>query len=253
MSGIIGNASQAAYAAASSYLDAFAAYLQETSSIPATSIDLGVVRDVGYVAENEHLARAIERQGLSTTVSSREAMALLEAAILGMENATETLPAQFVTGLGQWNPDTSHASFATPLFSHYRQASMFDASRQAGASSFDAAQEGARQRPREQLSAARSFSDARDAVLAGLSGKINALLMLGNDHEVSREHSMSEYGMDSLVAVEMRNWIFREFDVMVPVLELLANVKVEEMARRVVKESRITNKVVMADEGHIDS
>jgi hypothetical protein len=253
LSGIIGNASQSAYAAVSAYLDAFASHVRATYGTPATSVDLGVVRDVGYVAENAHLARAIENQGLGTTISSSQLTALMEAAILGVRTSdddteTDTLPAQFVTGLGQWSAETSHASFSTLLFAHYRQASSFDTSRQLDAST-PSAQDGTQQRPRELLSAARSLAEAQDAVLAGLSKKIVALLMLSDDHEVSGgAHSMSEYGMDSLVAIEMRNWIFREFDVMVPVLELLANVRVDEMAARVVRESRVTSKTVLAGE-----
>src|SRR5437867_2365710 len=76
-SGLIGNASQAAYAASSTFLDSFALY-RRAHGLAAATIDLGVITDIGYVAENENLARALERQGFEGT-SPKELMALLHA------------------------------------------------------------------------------------------------------------------------------------------------------------------------------
>lgn len=47
---VIGNRGQAAYAAANSFLDDFAHY-RASSGLSGTSIDLGVVKEIGHVAD----------------------------------------------------------------------------------------------------------------------------------------------------------------------------------------------------------
>src|ERR1700712_5217481 len=66
VSGIVGNATQAAYAAGSTFMDAFATY-RNSLRLPAVTIDLGVILGVGYLANNKELTQAMERQGFEGT------------------------------------------------------------------------------------------------------------------------------------------------------------------------------------------
>lgn len=78
--GIIGNKGQAAYSAANTFLNAFAQY-RVSQGLPATSIDLAAVSDVGYLAENtERKALVMDSMG-SEGVSEVELHALIAAAI----------------------------------------------------------------------------------------------------------------------------------------------------------------------------
>lgn len=52
LAGVIGHPSQCNYSAGGSFQDALAAH-RNTRRLPATSIDLGVVSSVGYVAEHD--------------------------------------------------------------------------------------------------------------------------------------------------------------------------------------------------------
>lgn len=60
--GLAGQKGQANYSSAKSFLDGFAAF-RHSMGLPACSIDLGVIEDVGYVNERESLAKRLFAQG----------------------------------------------------------------------------------------------------------------------------------------------------------------------------------------------
>lgn len=53
ISGVVGRKGQANYAAANTFLDAFASYRQ-SQGLCANAVDLGMIVDVGYIAEDEN-------------------------------------------------------------------------------------------------------------------------------------------------------------------------------------------------------
>ena len=78
-SGFIGNPGQSAYAASISFLDAFAQY-RRILQLPASSIDLGLVKEVGHVAER--LAQNVVLDAfVHDIITEKELHALATAAI----------------------------------------------------------------------------------------------------------------------------------------------------------------------------
>lgn len=74
--GTVGNASQANYAAGSTFQDALARH-RSSMGLPAVAIDLGVVKSVGYVAENKVVAERLTRKDF-TPLEEDEVLRLLE-------------------------------------------------------------------------------------------------------------------------------------------------------------------------------
>jgi hypothetical protein len=81
----------------------------------------------------------------------------------------------------------------------------------------------------ELLSNATSLSEATSIVLEGLVTLLGkAMNMLPVDLDMRKP--VNGYGVDSLVAVGTRNWIFRETGVDVGVFEILSEISIAELA-----------------------
>ena len=106
----------------------------------------------------------------------------------------------------------------------------------------------AKDRVRDLLREVTTIEDAAALVCEAVIGKISSLSMISVD-EISEARPISEFGMDSLVAVEMRNWLFREMDATVPKLELLANNPLAALATKIAKRSKLVDSIVLAKSG----
>ncbi|KUI54262.1 Lovastatin diketide synthase LovF [Cytospora mali] len=235
--GVIGNASQAAYAASSTFLDSFALY-RRAQGLAASTIDLGVIKGIGYVAQNEELAQALECQGFEGT-DEEHFMTLLHSAVLASPPVHDVALGHMVTGMGTWNESSLNA-FDRPIFSHFRQLSRMASEAAEGAGAGTDPKIGPVLSVRSLLKSARKRDEAEKVVCEGLVAKVSSLAMIPVE-DISTDRPLAEYGMDSLVAVEMRNWIAREIDAAVPVLELMANEPIHKLAAKVLLKSRLVD------------
>lgn len=234
--GRIGDPSQAAYAAASVFQDAFADY-RNRQGLPAVTLDLGKVVDIGIVAENFAARRAL------MGVWSRD---LRQDEVMGMIKSAITTPLRThgsgsrIIGLKAWSPKADPV-FQAPIFSHFRRAAI-------GRSPMSDLQGSTVPPIRKALRQAKSLKDATDKICDELRSKLSSLLMIPVE-DVRPSKSMSEHGMDSLVAVEMRNWILRELDSAIPILELMANVSLSQLSAHVAKTSKLVSPDIILDNG----
>ena len=90
---MLGTASQGSYCAANAFQDAFARY-RRSQNLPACSIALGLIDEVGFVSQLPRVQKAFARNGVYGA-SETEFLQLLEAAFVPQpvqpEWATDTL------------------------------------------------------------------------------------------------------------------------------------------------------------------
>ncbi|OKP15072.1 Lovastatin diketide synthase LovF [Penicillium subrubescens] len=227
ISGVIGNATQSAYAAGSAFMDSFAAYRNHLG-LPAVSLDLGTVTSVGYLAENNELAEKMAKQGFQST-DIKTLLSLIQLAISQPPSNTHS---QIVTGLGDWKPGKSLANFDVPLFSHFRRSFQTDDSYEEGTDHTEILH--------ENLRAAKTRDEAVLVVCEALSEKIAAQLNFPVDR-ISLGSPLSEFGIDSIDAVELRNWIAKTMESTVPILEILASGSVLQLAGKIASRLQLLN------------
>ncbi|KAI0901837.1 putative polyketide synthase [Annulohypoxylon nitens] len=236
--GMVGDTSQSNYAAANAFQDSLAHY-RVSRGLPATVIDLGMVKSVGYVAENEGAAeRNLARWGF-LQIEEEEFLAMIDIA---MESGKEQRRCQIVTGVGtQADFDRSQGDvphwFRDPVFSHLHnmRARHIDTSAQSGPSLA------------QQLKETVSVSAAAAIVLDALMRKLSKSLMIALE-DIDAASPTSVYGVDSLVAVEVRNWLLREVKADVPVFEILQASSLQLLGYKIAEKSSLVSENAAKEE-----
>jgi acyl transferase domain-containing protein/NADPH:quinone reductase-like Zn-dependent oxidoreductase/acyl carrier protein len=229
VAGIVGNRGQAGYAAANTYLDALAAY-RRRHGLSAVSLDLAAIEDVGYLAENTAKRSQVMKNLAGSSMGEAELLALIEAAIEGKVQGN-----QCITGLDFSNPSSLPYYASDGKFSILREAALAKAS--GNEASGDAENLSVSQR----LKRATSVQEAVDVVMEGLRGKLATILMLSTEDVAIQQAttSITALGLDSLTAIELRNWITKELEAHLQVLELLTSGLLQDLAVLVLKKTNL--------------
>jgi len=234
-SGLLGAHGQSNYAAGNVFQDELARY-RATQGEKATSIDLGSMSAIGYVAKNTDVIAQALKQGLED-FSEQELLSLLEVYCdrdLPMLNASD---ARIVTPVGipavlEANGITEPSWMSKPVFKHLHQISIAGQTASAEAKptrSWEAL-----------LREAKTVPDAESTVREAIQKQLAGLLAIGMD-DVDTSKPVHSYGVDSLVAIELRNWFVRSIGADVAVFEILGNSTIANLARDVAGKSRFVD------------
>lgn len=231
MSATIGQPGQANYNAANSFLSAFAQY-RKRFGLAASVIDIGAMEEVGYISNNDELLRKMK----STAAYGLREQELLDALTLAMlttmgkssahddwaDEDSFVAAQEFVLGLCSTVPLRSSESRA--LWKKDRRMAVFhnanahdtaDISKSASESALVSFLATTRSQP-DLLQTA----DARKFIATEIGKKLfNMLLRPIDDLDITS--SLTDLGMDSLVAIEMRSWWKQVFKTDISVLEML--------------------------------
>ncbi|KAJ5375590.1 Acyl transferase/acyl hydrolase/lysophospholipase [Penicillium concentricum] len=213
ISGVVGQKGQANYAAANAFLDAFALY-RLAQGLPANSTNLGVIEDVGYVAEQGGMQQHFDKT-LWTGINERTLHEILELSIWQQQTPAlnPASAAQLVTGIAVPLPQdadlTRDARFSPLLIQTDGE------TRDSGAGN------DANKALQAFFLLLKSGADAaalRATCVEAVNERFTKMLRLTEPMEPGK--SLSAYGLDSLSAVEFRNWLRSELGAELSTLEV---------------------------------
>lgn len=231
--GVWGNPSQANYAAGNAYQDALARH-RSSRGLPAVTIDLGAVEAVGYVANatDDDVGERLLRNSGHRPLTEAETIGLIDYAIRYPRRASART-AQIASGMSGGGAyalhDARFSMMVQQVLKHPKKRTAESRAQGEGVRGLVSMY--------EQIATAPSPDAAARSVQSALVSRISDMFAIP-EAEVDPRKPLTHFGVDSLVAVELRNWIVPNARVELTIFELLNISSLADLAVKVVKLAR---------------
>lgn len=229
--GVFGNRGQANYAAGCAFQDQIALQSREGNGNVVTSIDLGIMRDVGVLAE----------QGAQGDVRDWEAAwGIREAEFLYLMQLCmaqgKTVNAQVLTGMATGG--SARAAGLTRMPYYLDDDIRFGILARSGLQGKNKAGDDGDGSTslKAALEKAQSLAEAAGHVAEALVQRMARMLQMSAE-ELDRDRFLNSYGIDSLAAIEIVNWGLKEVASRLAVFDVMASVPITTFAAKVATKS----------------
>ncbi|KEY63875.1 hypothetical protein S7711_10122, partial [Stachybotrys chartarum IBT 7711] len=233
VSGSVATATESNYCAANAFLDAWARWRRQRGQ-KAVSVGFGMISEVGYLHENPDIESLLLRKGIQP-LDEEKFWQVVDLALSGSNEVDEAhwltgLESQALRTLVEKGWDVQNSNMLDP------RSAVLSASLLAAMDSKPGAA-GDRNRLVDMpdwltgvaSSAARALSveaeaasSLADAVLSVTRRRFSTLVPLPMD-AINDNQSITQFGVDSMIAAEFRTWIWQTFGIDIPFLDLLNN------------------------------
>jgi len=237
--GIVGNKEQSNYAAGNTFKDALARY-RLSQGLPAVALNLPAIEDVGFVADKPELLESMRAAG-NGSVPVDEVLAVLDyhcgltpssnppaekAQVILRPGLPHELAAQ---GIDQpaWMRD--------PLFSHLNQLETTTAGTSPNDTNLNNKKEAGG--AKAAIAAAKSLAEAENVVLEALLQKLSRVLSVEASN-LDPSKPLHAYGVDSLVAVDVRSWLLKDLGSEVSVFDMTSQPSIRHLAGTATAKNR---------------
>jgi NADPH:quinone reductase-like Zn-dependent oxidoreductase len=218
--GIVGSRGQANYGAGNTFQDALIRYRISLGQ-RAAALDLGPVFSIGVMTEDKDMRKRWQEM-VDAPVTEADLFALLDyycnpANDEGRDSQqTAPLRCQAVVGLVRWLSEKTILYIKKPI----SRGLTIDNNMAAGGRGADGKADQQRVNFASVFANAGSLSEATEAVTKALARKLSSTLSLTLE-ELDITTPMHSYGVDSLVAVELRNWFAKEVHADIAIFDIL--------------------------------
>ena len=216
---LIGNPGQASYVAANAYLEGLAR-ARHAAGLPAVAIAWGAIADAGYLARN------MEVNAVLSTRLGKQSLTV-KAALAGLGLVFDSGAGDPVVAYGRVDWATARKELkllATPLV-----ADVLGRTSEGGADDMESGE-------LMELIKGLDHADAVKKVGELLTGEISRILRLPAD-DIGLNRPLTEVGMDSLMAVELRMAAEQKLGVEIPILSLANGATIADISRRIVDKA----------------
>ncbi|KAI1408612.1 polyketide synthase [Hypoxylon sp. FL1857] len=242
VAGLIGHTSEANYAAGNTFQDALARH-RTASGQAAVALDLPIIKGVGWIPElgdrEEGALSHIENLG-SVSMPLDRLLDLLEEAIHNPQRPNPS-DSQVILGLARYDaiPDGSSTK-RDPRFGTLRLAAQGSVTDQTAAT---VAEAGVKDSMAELIHAAAgkatiTLPEATRLIVDAVAEKTAAIFNIERG-EIDASVPLTRYGVDSLVGVDLRNWLVSSINAKVSVSDILQSPSLSEFGELVATKSEL--------------
>nr|ALQ32738.1 putative polyketide synthase [Fusarium anthophilum] len=222
LAGVMGHRGQGNYGCGNIFQDYFAAF-RRSQGLRAMTIDIGYLLSVGFVAEHDEYVDHVKAMGLKVMHKS-DLHGLMATALQG----SDAHPPQVMCGLPYNEHDDAWYWIHDQRFAALRKtAAGSGVEGSAGVSLRD-----------ELVRCGQMGDEAVHLITSALAQRLAKLMMMP-ESDIDTGKPLSSYGVDSLVAVEVRNWIAKEAVVEVSVFDVMANIPMRQLAAELAVKSKV--------------
>lgn len=239
--GIYANPSQSNYAAGCVFQDSLARLRSAQGMRGSVSLDIGYMRSVGYVARRSAESQVIRANARKLApIETEELLEILEHYCDPALPPLDETRSQLLIGArtaGDYAARGEEPMPATlrPLFAGFNNTRDPDASLGRADVSQDTD-------PSLLFQQAGSAEERQVVVTAALRGKVARALGVAVE-DVDGEKTLADYGTDSLMAVELRSWMRKDFGADVTVFDMTSGKSIKAVGELVVAKARAVTEV----------
>lgn len=232
LASILGNRAQGNYAAGNAFLDHFA-QMQNGDETVCYSINLGFIVDSETISAHQSRVDNVVKSGclpLSIDQMLRVVGSAMERATRSVQRRRNVQLAIGFSGNSLARGNTK--SIQRPMFGHLRHSERHGEVK-SGAS------------PKESVTEMLSKSNDRgelQVIVRGLIAQQVSSIMATKSSEMPLTTPLIELGLDSLAAVELKNWISKTLRVMLQTNEIMECNGIEQIADLVIQRSTLTSR-----------
>jgi hypothetical protein len=237
LAGVVGQMASSNYAGGCTFQDALARH-RVARGQPAISIDIGWMRNIGIIAETGAYQRQRQAADDMRPIDGADLLALLTLCC-SPDAPRRLIPSESQVLFGLRNPaDYLAHGRAPPALLDRPLLAAFSFIPDSGASP---GQEGLKQRAADPAALFRQSTDSTERiqiVLLALAVKLAGAMSISPE-DVEPAKPLSIYGVDSLMAVDLRNWIGTKFGATVAVFDIMGGAPLASIADLVVERSSV--------------